>query len=298
MTCYRGALEPLLPPTFALMKTPKIKPIIHFFCSFKNSMYKLNSSINSIIAVTLLCTLLSADDSPKLANQSRLLRPPEKLVVLTFDDSVVNHATIVAPLLKKFGFSATFFITEGFEFLTNKTNYMTWDQIKGLHAAGFEIGNHTRYHQGVNGQTTEQIEAGIIYIEEQCAKHQIPRPTSFCYPGYATSPLAVEVLRNRGYKFARAGGSTAFDPVKDDPLRMPQVFDSKPGVTFEQFTSAVAEAKDGKIAVLTFHGVPDRQHPWVNTEPAQFEKYLTYLKEQDCTVIAARDIAKYLPKSK
>jgi|TARA_B100001964_G_C14168662_1_gene570369 peptidoglycan/xylan/chitin deacetylase (PgdA/CDA1 family) len=35
-------------------------------------------------------------------------------VVLTFDDSVASQATYVAPLLKKHGFGATFFITEGF----------------------------------------------------------------------------------------------------------------------------------------------------------------------------------------
>ena len=43
---------------------------------------------------------------------------PDKIVVLTFDDSVASHATFVAPLLKKHGFGATFFITEGFEFLS------------------------------------------------------------------------------------------------------------------------------------------------------------------------------------
>ena len=32
-------------------------------------------------------------------------------IVLTFDDSVASHATFVAPLLKKHGFCATFFIT-------------------------------------------------------------------------------------------------------------------------------------------------------------------------------------------
>lgn len=33
---------------------------------------------------------------------------PDKLVVLTFDDSVASQATYVAPLLKKHGFGATF----------------------------------------------------------------------------------------------------------------------------------------------------------------------------------------------
>jgi len=45
---------------------------------------------------------------------------PDKLVVLTFDDSVASHYSVVRPLLKLYGFSATFFITEGFSFRTNK----------------------------------------------------------------------------------------------------------------------------------------------------------------------------------
>ena len=52
---------------------------------------------------------------------------PDKLVVLTFDDSVASHYSVVRPLLKQYGFSATFFITEGFSFRTNKKDYMTWD---------------------------------------------------------------------------------------------------------------------------------------------------------------------------
>ena len=54
---------------------------------------------------------------------------PDKLVVLTFDDSVKSHFTVVRPILKRYKFGATFFITEGFDFATNKNDYMTWDQI-------------------------------------------------------------------------------------------------------------------------------------------------------------------------
>ena len=43
-------------------------------------------------------------------------------------------------------------------------------------------------------------------------EHGIPVPTTFSYPGYATSPAATVVLRERGYRFARAGGARVFDP--------------------------------------------------------------------------------------
>lgn len=242
---------------------------------------------NSLLAVLLLTISLTTPAAEPV---------PDKLVVLTFDDSVVSHATIVAPLLKKFGFGGTFFITEGFEFLKDKQHYMTWEQIKSLHTDGFEIGNHTRSHAAVNGLDAARLSAELKHIEDQCAANGIPKPVSFCYPGYQTSPAAVTILRERGYLFARAGGAQPFDPAKDEPLLMPQAFDSKPACTFEQFTQAIAAAKDGKIAVITFHGVPDIKHPWVHTDPKVFEKYLQHLKDEKCTVIAVKDMAKYLKK--
>jgi peptidoglycan/xylan/chitin deacetylase (PgdA/CDA1 family) len=218
---------------------------------------------------------------------------PDKLVVLTFDDSVASHATVVAPLLKKLGFGATFYITEGFDFTTNKDQYMTWAQIKSLHEQGFEIGNHTKAHKSVKSQKKAELVAHLEHIEKRLAEHGIPHPTTFCYPGYVTSDLAVEVLKERGYKAARAGGARAFDPKTDNRLIIPQAFDSKPKSTMEQFKTAVAKARDGKIAVLTFHGVPDKQHPWVHTDPERFTQYMNYLKAEGYTVVAMRDIVKY-----
>ena len=223
---------------------------------------------------------------------------PDRLVVLTFDDSAVTHATHVGPLLKKYGFGATFFITEGFNFTTNKKAYMTWEQIRDLHKAGFEIGNHTRRHTAVSRQTAAEVDSDVAHIEEQCVKYGIPKPVSFCYPGYATSDAAVNVLSERGYRFARAGGARAFNPAKDNPLLMPQAFDGKPDSTFEQFVEATALAKDGKIAVMTFHGIPDGPHPWVSTTPAMLERYLKHLADEKCTVVALRELAKYVPRAK
>jgi peptidoglycan-N-acetylglucosamine deacetylase len=230
-----------------------------------------------------------------LALKASALEPiPDRLVVLTFDDSVASHATFVAPLLKKLGFGATFFITEGFEFAVDKEHYMTWEQIKALHDDGFEIGNHTRKHAGVAKQTPEQLASDVEYIEQQCMKNGIPKPLSFCYPGYQTSDPAVKLLRERGYLFARAGGAKAFDPATDKALTLPQAFDSKPDGTLEQFKAAVAQARSGKIAIMTFHGVPDIKHPWVNTYPTKFESYMVHLKAEGCKVVALRELAKYV----
>ena len=168
---------------------------------------------------------------------------------------------------------------------------MTWEEIKQLHQDGFEIGNHTRNHKAVSSQSEEQLTADIEHIEKQCIKHGIPKPVTFCYPGYRTSDLAVKVLKQRGYKYARAGGARAYDPEKDNPLLLPQAFDGKPGSTLDQFKAAIAKAQPGKPVILTFHGVPDIKHPWVNTSKKKFQEYMKHLKESGCSVIALRDLS-------
>src|SRR5215212_9631069 len=128
---------------------------------------------------------------------------PDKLIVLTFDDSSKSHFTVARPLLKRLKFGATFFITEGFDFPTNKRDYMTWEEIAQLHRDGFEIGNHTRDHKAPSAKesrgTIEQLEA----IAARCAEHGISTPSTFAYPGNALDRDVLPILRARGIKFAR-----------------------------------------------------------------------------------------------
>jgi len=229
---------------------------------------------------------------------------PDKLVVLTFDDSVASHYSVVRPLLKQFGFSATFFITEGFSFRTNKQDYMTWDQIAELHRDGFEIGNHTRDHMGVNGRNLDRLTEQLEAINAQCLEHGIPRPTSFAYPGNAIHPDAIPVLQRLGIRLARRGGAPeqpyeggrgyAFEPGVDHPLLIPSAGDARPDWTLDDFKRAVRQARQGKIAVLQFHGVPDNEHPWVHTPPALFVGYMDYLHRNGYRVIALRELAQFL----
>ena len=150
---------------------------------------------------------------------------PDKLIVLTFDDSAKSHATYVAPRLKQLGFGATFFITEGFDFPTNKTGYMTWDEIAGLHKMGFEIGNHTAKHANAAEQTREALTADLELIERRCAEHGLPRPASFAYPGNGIGGIVVEVLQERAIGLLVAGELRSF------PMRGDRALPSIPGST-------------------------------------------------------------------
>jgi peptidoglycan/xylan/chitin deacetylase (PgdA/CDA1 family) len=215
-----------------------------------------------------------------------------KTVVLTFDDAPQSHYSFVAPLLKQFGFGATFYVCEFPGVYPDSTISMNWRQIGELYNMGFEIGNHTWHHKHVAGLVAGLKEPALVkelaYIEDKCDSLGIPKLTSFCYPAYTTDTLAVRVLKQRGYTNARTGNDRPYDPKKDDPFYIPSYTISKDKK--ELFYKALQDAKEGQIVVFCFHGIPDNPHPWVSNDPDTFKEYMQYLHDHHYRVIAMRDL--------
>lgn len=238
----------------------------------------------------------------------KLLPIPEKLVVLTFDDGCRSDLEFVMPLLREYGFGATFFHSDAF--LLDETikdeYYGTWEDAQKIDEAGFEIGNHTKSHVWVPDLSKSELLAELEYVENRCKEYGIRMPTTFCYPAWGWDKDSMEVLRERGYPFARrgvapeypdndrGGRGPVYDPTEDDPLLVPCTGYSGPDWGFDDFVWALEQGGGGKIPVFAFHGVPDLNHWWVNTDPDDFRKYMDYLRTNDYTVIAMRDLARYI----
>lgn len=229
---------------------------------------------------------------------------PDKTVVLTFDDAVKSHRTFVGPLLKEYGFGATFFVTA--LWMSDTTNFMSWQDIAELHQMGFEIGNHSWSHSNFgNPKYAARLESQLFLVEQELQKAGVPKPTSFAWCGNTFSPEGCDVLKRLGYTLARRGmqpevpygqikPGPMFEPSLYDPLLIPSAGDAYPQWTLDDFRRVVDRAKNGKIAVVQFHGVPDNAHPWVHTPPERFREYMDYLKRNQFHVIAMRDLAKYI----
>ncbi len=251
--------------------------------------------------------LLLAAISSSFALAAETATIPDRLVVLTFDDAVKSHFTVARPLLKRYGFRATFFVTEGFNFRGNKTDYMTWEEIRALHEDGFEIGNHTIGHLGVSAENVGRLEQQLRELDEACRAHGIPKPVSFAWPGNQIALEALDVLTKHGIVWGRRGGAPEYaretglgfpyEPGLDHPLLIPSVGVPRPSWDLQTFVEALAKAESDSIAVLQFHGVPEGEHPWVNTSRELFEEYMEHLHRNGYRVIALRDLEQWIDPS-
>lgn len=260
-------------------------------------LFKRIYRTQKIHCTALLLSILIICSTAKTAVSQIIKKPiPDKLVVLTFDDAVSTHATLVGPLLKQYGFGGTFFVCEFPPDFEDKSKYMSWEQIQELGQMGFEIANHTQHHTHVNQIDESELIKELTYIENKCMELGLEKPTSFAYPAYDTDEEVISTLEKQGYRLARAGGSQAYDPNAHHPYLIPSF--STTGDDKERVLNAIQEARDGKIVVLTVHGVPDYAHDWVTTPPELFKDYLQYLHDNDYQVIALKNLENYIDLEK
>lgn len=214
---------------------------------------------------------------------------PDRLIVLTFDDAPASHATVVAPILKAHGFGGTLYVCNFDSFKTRKDWYQTYRQMNAMHADGLEIGNHTYGHGG-------GLE-NYLRMEDEVMANGGPKMTTVCWPIYQVVWPIIPGLIANGYTFGRGGHERPYRPTVDNPFDVPS-FSVTDGLSMENFVKKVQQACQGRVVVLTFHGVPDMEHPPVSLEPAIFKVMMQYLKDNNYQCIAMRDMAKYVDVAK
>ncbi|UZR99086.1 polysaccharide deacetylase family protein [Chondrinema litorale] len=240
-----------------------------------------------LLTISLLC-IVSID----VASQN-IEKDNSPIVVLCFDDAEISHYSIVAPLLQKYGYNATFFVCE----MPRKTPadsvyYMNWEQIAELHKMGFEIGNHTGHHKNMTKLSREGMKEEVEYVEKKCLEYGIPKPISFAYPGNRYDSLSQVVLNELGYLYARQGGSNYYKQKEDKLLALPSFTMGSTEKLKDRTLNAFKNLPKNQVLLFTIHGVPDIAHPGYTTSEGFFEEILQYMKENQFKVIAMKDLKK------
>ena len=132
---------------------------------------------------------------------------PAKPIVLTFDDGYADAYSNAFPLLRKYGFIGTFFVTCN---LVGRPGYMTWDQVRELDAAGMDIESHAMDHKAMSafnlGGLAYEMGQARATLGQQLG-HEV---RFFAYPSGDFNATALQGVAANGYfaAFLKAGGSS------------------------------------------------------------------------------------------
>ena len=125
--------------------------------------------------------------------------PPRRSVAITFDDGYEETATVVWPLLKRFGFSATVFVTPA---EVGQAGFLTWAQVVELARDGMTIGNHTMHHSYLPLVPDERLSEELV-SSKRLLEERIGRPVHFIsYPVGGFTPEAQAIIKQAGYRAA------------------------------------------------------------------------------------------------
>jgi peptidoglycan/xylan/chitin deacetylase (PgdA/CDA1 family) len=156
-------------------------------------------------------------------------------LAITLDDGYRGNFYNAAPILKKYGLPATFFVVTRYlgtsiipwwdKDLPVQPGWMTWDEVRTLRKEGFEIGAHTRNHANLGEVNGAEAELEIRGSKEDLTRELGEDFSLFAYP-YGQQNNLVEpnrdLVRAAGFRCCAScfGGLTVNGT---DPFRLPRI---------------------------------------------------------------------------
>ncbi len=121
---------------------------------------------------------------------------PRRSVAITFDDGYEETCQVAGPLLKRFGFSATVFVTPA---EVGLPGFVTWGQLTAMASDGFLIGSHTMSHSYLPLVREDRLREELVG-SKRIIEERIGKPVRFLsYPIGGFTPQAQAIAREAGY---------------------------------------------------------------------------------------------------
>ncbi len=132
-----------------------------------------------------------------------------KRVVITFDDGYRDFFTEGFVILRQCGFTATvFLVTDRIRKTPMRyegVDYLTWGEVRELHAEGIQFGSHTVTHPDLRSMEPNQIDYELGYSKEVLEQEIGDAVESFSYPfpfpeeDRDFTRFISDVLENQGF---------------------------------------------------------------------------------------------------
>lgn len=122
-------------------------------------------------------------------------RLPRKPIILTFDDGYRDSYTHAYRLLQKHGVVGTFFLITAPIDQENE-EYLSWDQVREMSAAGMEFEPHTYTHPDLREQPVDYVVWQIMASKEAIEERTGKTSRFFSYPSGMYDQRVMDVLRS------------------------------------------------------------------------------------------------------
>lgn len=161
--------------------------------------------------------------------------PLHRTLAITFDDGYLDNFENAAPILQKYSLPAAFFVVTDWIGSTvvpwwdraegARHAWMTWQQVRTLRRAGFEVGAHTRTHVDLGTLGGDAAEAEIAGARAHLERNLRAPVNLFAYPYGTRANMSEEnraVVRRAGFRCCCScfGGVVTADT---DPFRLVRV---------------------------------------------------------------------------
>lgn len=153
---------------------------------------------------------------------------PTHPVVLTFDDGFADFHEVALPMLQKYAFTATLFMTTGW--IRNAGGsagsapgaMLSWSQLAEVAAAGIEIGGHTHRHPQLDRLTPSAVRQELVASKQELEDGLGVCVAGMAYPfGYSNTRVR-KVAADVGYSYACVVGNRRLTP-KPDKYALPRL---------------------------------------------------------------------------
>ena len=136
---------------------------------------------------------------------------PPKPVILTFDDGSDTIYTTAQPIMQRYGFAGVSYIVY---YTIGLTHYMNVEQIRALHATGWEIGSHSLTHKDLTIPPYRQ-ENEIVQSRRMLETRLGVPVLSFAYPFGAYNDDSLNNVHSAGYIAAMGLGKESLQGSKN-----------------------------------------------------------------------------------
>lgn len=123
----------------------------------------------------------------------------EKSIILTFDDGFEDNYLYIYPILEKYNFKATFFLTTD---LVGTSPFISWNQVREMSARGMFFEAHTCTHANLVNLTFAEAKYEIRN-SKKVIEDKIGKPVNFfSYPYSKFNDTIREIVKENGYQAA------------------------------------------------------------------------------------------------